>query len=201
MARYTGPLAKIARRFGEDIFGSFGEEVKRKKFSANQNTKRRSKNSDYKLQLMEKQKAKYTYGLLEKQFKNTFKKASSKSGITGIILLQLLEARLDNTVYRLGLAPTRRAARQLVSHKHVCVNGIVSNIPSYSLKKGDIISLSPKALKNENLKSQMISHSKAKYSWLEWDNQASKGKFLNFPEREDIPEKIKESLIIELYSK
>ena len=201
MARHRGPLAKIARRFGEDIFGSFGKELKRRKVLKKPNVKRRSKSSGYKLQLMEKQKAKYTYGLLERQFKNTFKKASAKKGITGTILIQMLESRLDNTVYRLGLAPTRRAARQLVSHKHIAVNTKVINIPSYSLKAGDIIGFSPKATKNEKLQEICDQIDKTKYNWLEWDGAKKRGKYLRAPIRTDIPEKIEESLIVELYSK
>ena len=201
MARYRGPLAKIARRFGEDIFGSFGKELKKRKRLVKPNSKRRPKNSDYKIQLMEKQKAKYTYGLLERQFKNTFKKASAKKGITGTILLQMLESRLDNTVYRLGLAPTRRSARQFVSHRHVTVNGKVINIPSYILKQGDIVGFTSKALKNDKLQELSNSSNRTRYNWLEWDGDQKRGKYLRVPEREDIPEKISESLIVELYSK
>lgn len=201
MARYRGPLAKIARRFGEDIFGSFSKELKKRKRLTRNNIKRRPKSSDYKIQLMEKQKAKYTYGLLERQFKNTFKKASAKKGITGTILLQMLESRLDNTVYRLGLAPTRRSARQLVSHKHIAVNSKTVNIPSYMVKQGDIIGFSPKAFKNDKLRELSAQSNNSKYNWLEWDNEKKRGKYLRIPDRTDIPEKIKESLIVELYSK
>ena len=198
MARYRGPKTKIARRFREPIFGP-SKALERKKYGPGQHGKsRRSKPSDYSIQLMEKQKVKYTYGLLERQFRNLFKKAASKSGVTGEIFLQYLEARLDNTVFRLGFAPTRRAARQLVSHKHILVNGHSVNIPSYMLRAGDVVAV------REKSKSLEIVNEKAgklAYSWLEVDAKNLSGTFLNFPDRQDIPENIHEHLIVELYSK
>jgi len=162
--------------------------------------KKRRKMSEYGIQLLEKQKAKYTYGLLEKQFSNTFNKAVRKKGITGEILLQLLEARLDNVVFRLGIAPTRRAARQLVGHRHITVNGKVTNIPSYTLKPGDIVGVREKSKSLEHIVDSLAGRSSS-YSWLEWDQEKMAGKFMSFPEREAIPENIKEQLIVELYSK
>jgi small subunit ribosomal protein S4 len=201
MARYTGPRSKIARRFREPIFGA-DKALDKKPYPPGMhgNTKRRRKESEYGIQLLEKQKAKYTYGILERQFRNIFKKASQKKGITGEVLLQLIEARLDNVVYRLGIAPTRRAARQLVSHRHITVNGAVANIPSYALKEGDVIGVREKSKSLEVIVNAMESRS-SRYSWLEWDDEKMNGKFLNFPPREEIPENIKEQLIVELYSK
>ncbi len=201
MARYLGPTTKIARKFGEPIFGA-DKAFEKKKYPPGQHgqVKKRRKMSEYGVQLLEKQKAKYTYGLLEKQFSNTFKKAVKKKGITGEILLQLLEARLDNVVFRLGIAPTRRAARQLVGHRHITVNDTVVNIPSYTVNPGDIIGVREKSKSLEMITDSLASRSSA-YTWLEWDQEKLKGKFLNFPEREAIPETIKEQLIVELYSK
>ncbi|MFO7997370.1 MAG: 30S ribosomal protein S4 [Bacteroidales bacterium] len=201
MARYLGPTTKIARKFGEPIFGA-DKAFEKKKYPPGQHgqVKKRRKMSEYGVQLLEKQKAKYTYGLLERQFSNTFKKAVRKKGITGELLLQLLEARLDNTVFRLGIAPTRRAARQLVGHRHVTVNGKVTNIPSYTLKPGDIVGVREKSKNLEIIVDSLASRSSA-YSWLEWDQEKLIGKFLNLPERDAIPEAIKEQLIVELYSK
>lgn len=201
MARYLGPTTKIARKFGEPIFGA-DRAFEKKKYPPGQHgqMKKRRKMSEYGTQLLEKQKAKYTYGLLERQFSNTFKKAVSRKGITGEILLQLLEARLDNTVYRLGIAPTRRAARQLVGHRHITVNGKVTNIPSYTLKPGDIVGVREKSKSLEIIVDALASRAGV-YNWLEWDQEKKAGKFLNYPEREAIPENIKEQLIVELYSK
>lgn len=201
MARYTGPTTKIARKFGDPIFGA-DKAFEKKNYPPGQHgqMKKRRKKSEYGVQLLEKQKAKYTYGLLEKQFLNTFKKAVRQKGITGEILLQLLEARLDNVVYRLGIAPTRRAARQLVTHRHITVNDRVVNIPSYSLRSGDIVGVREKSKSLEAIQDSLASRSSA-YSWLEWDEDLKKGKFMNMPEREEIPETIKEQLIVELYSK
>ena len=200
MARYTGPKAKISRKFGEPIFGS-SKAAQKKAYPPGQHGRgRRKKQSEYAIQLAEKQKAKYTYGVLERQFANVFDKASRKSGITGEILLQLLEARLDNTVYRLGISPTRRGARQLVSHKHITVNGEVVNIPSYALKPSDVIGVREKSKSLEAITDSLKSNARS-YSWLEWDTVNMSGKYLNAPSREEIPENIKEQLIVELYSK
>ncbi len=200
MARYTGPKTKISRRFGEPIFGA-SKALQKKAYPPGQHGRgRRKKQSEYAIQLAEKQKAKYTYGVLERQFANVFDKASRKSGITGEILLQLLEARLDNTVFRLGIAPTRRAARQLVSHKHITVNGEVVNVPSYTLRNNDIIGVREKSKSLEAITDSLASNARS-YSWLEWDSTNMNGKFLNSPSREEIPENIKEQLIVELYSK
>jgi small subunit ribosomal protein S4 len=201
MARYLGPTTKIARKFGEPIFGA-DRAFEKKNYPPGQHgqMKKRRKKSEYGVQLLEKQKAKYTYGLLEKQFSNTFKKAVRKKGITGEILLQLLEARLDNVVFRLGIAPTRRAARQLVGHRHITVNDKVVNIPSYTLRPGDIVGVREKSKSLETILDSLASRSSG-YSWLEWDDELKKGKFMNMPEREEIPETIKEQLIVELYSK
>jgi small subunit ribosomal protein S4 len=201
MARYRGPQTKIARKFREPIFGP-DKSFEKKKYPPGQhgNSRRRGKQSEYAIQLMEKQKAKYTYGLLEKQFSNLFKKAASKKGITGANLLKFLEARLDNTVYRLNIAPSRRAARQLVSHKHILVNGDIVNIPSYTLKPGDVISIREKSKSLEAI-SEALSVGKTKFSWLQWDASNLSGTFLNLPDRAEIPENIKEQLIVELYSK
>ena len=201
MARYTGPKTKISRKFGEPIFGN-SKALQKKNYPPGQHGRgRRKKQSEYAVQLAEKQKAKYTYGVLEKQFANLFEKASRKSGITGEILLQLLESRLDNTVYRLGIAPTRRAARQLVSHKHITVNGQLVNIPSFSLKNEDVIGVREKSKSLESIVDSVGSHSSKNFSWLEWDSTSYAGRFLKAPEREEIPENIKEQLIVELYSK
>ncbi|RMF28800.1 MAG: 30S ribosomal protein S4 [Bacteroidetes bacterium] len=204
MARYTGPRAKKARAFGEPIFG-FQKAFEKKKYPPGMhgNSRRRRQKSDYALQLMEKQKAKYTYGVLERQFRNLFEKASrKKDGVTGEVLLQYLEARLDNTVFRLGIAPTRRAARQLVSHKHITVNGVVTNIPSYLLRPGDIVAVRGKSQKLEVIQESVKGKSDVrKYPWLEFNPEKMQGIFLNYPEREQIPEKINEQLIVELYSK
>lgn len=202
MARYTGPKSKIARKFGEPIFGP-DKVLEKKNYPPGFHglASRRRKKSEYGLQLKEKQKAKYTYGVLEKQFARLFHKASASKGITGEVLLQLLESRLDNVVFRLGLARTRAAARQLVSHKHITVNGEIVNIPSYQLRPGDIVGVREKSKSLEIIADSMTSHRYNKYAWLEWDNTAMAGKFLNRPEREEIPENIKEQLIVELYSK
>lgn len=202
MARYTGPTTKIARKFGEPIFGP-DKVLEKKNYPPGMHgiNKKRKKVSEYGVQLQEKQKAKFTYGVLEKQFANTFKKASQMQGVTGEILLQLLETRLDNVVFRIGIAPTRAAARQLVSHRHITVNGKVVNIPSYSLKPGDLVGVREKSKSLEAITESLSSNRHTKYSWLEWDNDQFIGKFLNNPERSDIPENIKEQLIVELYSK
>ena len=202
MARYTGPRTKKARAFGEAIYGP-DRGFDKRKFPPGQHgpSRRRKQKSDYAIQLMEKQKAKYTYGVLERQFRNLFSKANSKSGVTGEILLQLLESRLDNTVFRLGIAPTRRAARQLVTHKHICVNGILSNIPSLSLKPGDVVTVRGKSQNLEVIRNSMAANQSKKWSWLQWNPERQEGTFLEYPEREKIPEKINEQLIVELYSK
>ncbi|MFK8038950.1 MAG: 30S ribosomal protein S4 [Crocinitomicaceae bacterium] len=201
MARYTGPKSKIARRFREPIFGA-DKALERKNYppGAHGANKRRGKQSEYAVQLLEKQKAKYTYGILEKQFSNLFKKASRMKGITGELLLTLCESRLDNTVYRLGLSRTRSGARQLVSHRHITVNGGLVNIPSYQLKEGDVIGVREKS-KSLEVISDSLSGNDQKFDWLDWNNQAMEGKFLSSPTREMIPENIKEQLIVELYSK
>jgi len=201
MARYIGPKTKIARKFREPIFGP-DKAFEKKNYPPGQhgNSKRRRKQSEYGIQLMEKQKAKYTYGILERQFKNVFLKATRKKGITGEILLQLIEARLDNVVFRLGIAPSRRGARQLVSHRHITVNGKVLNIPSYAVKPGDIVGVREKSKSLEMITNALAGRSNI-YSWLEWDDDLVAGKFMNYPEREEIPENIKEQLIVELYSK
>lgn len=203
MARYTGPKTKKSRSFGESIFG-YDKSFERRKYPPGQhgNSRRRKQRSDYALQLTEKQKAKYTYGVLERQFRKLYEKANSTRGVTGEVLLQLLEARLDNTVFRLGLAPTRRAARQLVSHKHITVNGIVTNIPSASLKPGDIIEVRGKSRNLEVIANAIGGKGDVrKHAWLEFNPDKVQGIFLNYPEREQIPEKINEQLIVELYSK
>lgn len=202
MARYIGPKSKIARKFGEPIFGP-DKAFEHKNYPPGQHgvNRRRKKMSEYGIQLKEKQKAKYTYGVLEKQFSNLFKKAARSKGITGEVLLQLLEGRLDNVVFRLGIAPTRSAARQLVSHKHVTVNGQVCNIPSYSVKAGDIIGVREKSKSLEVITNSLSTARYNQSSWLEWDQTSMSGKFLNIPERSEIPENIKEQLIVELYSK
>jgi small subunit ribosomal protein S4 len=202
MARYTGPTSKIARKFGEPIFGS-DKHLDRKNYPPGQHgqTKKRKKVSEYGIQLREKQKAKYTYGILERQFRNTFEKAQHSKGVTGEVLLQMLEARLDNVVFRMGVAPSRAAARQLVSHRHITVNGSVVNIPSMQLKPGDIIGVREKSKSLEVITDSMETRRGSKLSWLEWDDTQMAGKFMNMPERSEIPEDIKEQLIGELYSK
>ena len=197
MARYIGPKTKIARKFKEPIYGA-DKYFERKSQSAR--GKRTSKVSEYGKQLQEKQKAKYTYGILERQFKNVFHVASAKKGVTGEILLQLIEARLDNVVYRLGIAPTRAAARQLVSHKHIMVNGNVVNIPSYTLKPNDIVSVRERSKSCEVIVDSLSRRTNS-YEWLEWDANSMSGKFMQYPERASIPENIDEQLIVELYSK
>ncbi len=201
MARYRGPKAKIARRFNEPIFGP-SKAVAKKAYPPGQHGRnRRRKQSEYAIQLMEKQKAKYTYGVLERQFANLFDRASRKSGITGEILLQLLEARLDNTVFRLGIAPTRRAARQLVLHKHITVNGDIVNIPSVSLKIGDVIGVRERSKSLEAVTDSLAATAAKRFPWLEWDGSEMNGKVVSIPQRDDIPENINEQLIVELYSK
>lgn len=201
MARYTGPKTKIARKFGEPIFGP-DKVLSKKNFPPGQHGQnKRRKTSEYGVQLREKQKAKYTYGVLERQFHNLFLKATRMKGITGEILLQLLESRLDNVVYRLGIAPTRAAARQLVLHRHVTVNGEVVNIPSYHVSAGDVVGVREKSKSLEVIADNLAGFNHSKYPWIEWDEAAKAGKFLHVPAREDIPETIKEQLIVELYSK
>lgn len=201
MARYTGPRTRIARKFGEAIFGA-DKVLSKKNYPPGQHgNSRKRKTSEYGIQLREKQKAKYTYGVLEKQFRNLFEKASRSKGITGEVLLQLLEGRLDNVVYRLGMAPTRAAARQLVSHRHITVDGNVVNIPSYSVKPGQVIGVREKSKSMEVVADALSGFNHSKYPWIEWDQSSMSGKLLHLPERADIPENIKEQLIVELYSK
>ncbi|HHT21743.1 MAG TPA: 30S ribosomal protein S4 [Bacteroidales bacterium] len=201
MARYTGPKSKIARKFGEPIFGP-DKALSRKNYPPGQHgNSRRRKTSEYGIQLREKQKAKYTYGLLEKQFRNTYEKAKRTKGITGVILIQLLESRLDNIVYRLGFAPTRAAARQLVSHRHITVDGKVVNIPSYSVKPGQVVGVRERDKSMEVILNALSGFNHSKYPWLEYSEANMSGTYLHVPEREDIPENIKEQLIVELYSK
>ena len=201
MARFTGPRSKVSRRFNEPIFGP-SKALQKKAYPPGVHGRgRRKKQSEYAVQLMEKQKAKYTYGVLEKQFSNLFKKAAAKGGVTGDNLLQLLEARLDNVVYRLGIAPTRRAARQLVSHKHISVNGELVNIPSFSIKTGDVVSVSNKAQTQVSILESVSLGKVNSYSWLEFNSKDLTGKFVSVPDRSEIPENIKEQLIVELYSK
>ena len=201
MARYTGPKTKIARRFKEPIFGP-SKALEKKNYPPGQHgvSKKRAKQSEYAIQLQEKQKAKYTYGILEKQFARTFEKAARAHGITGEVLLQLIESRLDNVVYRLGIAPSRRGARQLVSHEHITVNGTIVNIASYTLKPGDVIAVREKS-KTLEVIANSTSGAVNKYPWLDFDKASLSGKFINRPERSQIPENIKEQLIVELYSK
>lgn len=201
MARYTGPSTKIARRFGEPIFGP-DRALERKNYPPGMhgNNRRRGKKSEYAVQLAEKQKTKYTYGILEKQFANMFDKASSAKGITGEVLLQLCETRLDNIVYRLGIAPTRRGARQLVSHRHIIVNGNLVNIPSYTVKPGDQIGVREKS-KSLLVISESLGGTRQNHDWLEWNDDTMIGKLIVVPQREQITENIKEQLIVELYSK
>ena len=201
MARYTGPTSKIARRFNEPIFGP-DKALNKKAYPPGQHGRgRRKKQSEYAVQLMEKQKVKYMYGMLEKQFENLFHKAAALPGITGDNLLALLEARLDNAVYRLGIASTRRAARQLVGHKHITVNGEVVNIPSYHLRAGDVVGVREKSKSLEAIATSLSVRNSRQFYWLEWDGKEMVGKFINAPARELIPEKITEQLIVELYSK
>lgn len=200
MARYLGPKTRISRRFKEPIFGT-NKAFERKKYGPGQHgkTKGRKKESEYSVQLKEKQKAKYTYGLLERQFRNTFEKAVKRHGVTGEVFLQLLESRLDNTVYRMGFAPTRRGARQVVGHRHIKVNGNIVNIPSYLLQPGDVVEVRD-AAKNLEIITRNLGKT-ARFSWLDVKASEYRGTFLNYPDRESIPEPIKESLIVELYSK
>ena len=201
MARYTGPSTKIARKFGEAIFGE-DKAFEKRNYPPGQHglAKKRGKKSEYAVQLMEKQKAKYTYGILEKQFRNLFKKASAASGVTGEILLQLCEARLDNVVYRMGVAPSRRAARQIVSHRHITVNGEVVNVPSYHLKPGDKVAVREKSKSLEAIDRSLAASSQV-YEWITWNNDTKEGTFVSVPQRLQIPENIKEQLIVELYNK
>ena len=201
MARYIGPKSRIARRFGEAIFGA-DKVLSRRNFPPGQHGNgRRRKTSEYGVMLAEKQKAKYTYGVLEKQFRNMFEKASASNGITGEILLQNLECRLDNVVYRLGIAPTRAAARQLVNHRHITVDGKVTGIASYSVKPGQIVAVREKSKSLEVIADSLAGFNHSKYPWMEWDESAKAGKLLHKPDRADIPENIQEQLIVELYSK
>ena len=201
MARYIGPKSRIARKFGEAIFGADKVLAKRNYPPGQHGNNRRRKTSEYGVMLAEKQKAKYTYGVLEMQFRNLFEKAASASGITGEILLQSLECRLDNVVYRLGIAPTRAAARQLVNHKHITVDGNVVNIASYSVKPGQVVGVRERSKSLEVIADSLAGFNHSKYPWIEWDENLKSGKFLHKPERADIPENIKEQLIVELYSK
>jgi|TARA_B100001059_G_scaffold210409_1_gene224030 small subunit ribosomal protein S4 len=201
MARYTGPKTKISRKFGEPLFGE-DRTLEKKNYPPGQhgNSKRRSKKSEYAIQLMEKQKAKYTYGILEKQFKNIYDKANKGKGITGELLLQLCESRLDNVVFRMGISKTRDGARQLVSHKHVNVNGSIVNIPSFTLKPGDVVSIREKSKSLKAIESSLLENS-SEYDWINFNRERLEGEFVTIPEREQIPENIKEQLIVELYSK
>jgi small subunit ribosomal protein S4 len=201
MARYIGPKTKIARIYGEPIVGN-GKYLNKNSNPPGQHgaTRKRKTLGEYALQLREKQKAKYTYGILEKQFYITFEEAARRRGVTGENLIKLLEARLDNTVYRLGIAPSRSAARQLVSHKHITVNGEVLNIPSYSMKAGDVVGLKPKSAANTAITANLRGKN-PKFNWLDWNETEQKGTFIAYPERESVPENIKEQLIVELYSK
>ncbi|MBS9461764.1 MAG: 30S ribosomal protein S4 [Bacteroidota bacterium] len=201
MARYTGPKSKIARKFGEAIFGD-DKAFEKKSYPPGQhgNNRRRGKKSEYAIQLMEKQKAKYTYGILEKQFRNLFKKANRSKGVTGEVLLQLCESRLDNVVYRMGLSPSRSGARQLVSHRHITVNGEIVNIPSYSLKPGDVVGVREKSKSVQAIQDSLDNNSSV-YEWITWNSEKKEGAFVAIPERMQIPENIKEQLIVELYSK
>lgn len=201
MARYTGPKTKIARKFGEPIFGP-DKSFEKKKYPPGQHgvNKRRGKKSEYAIQLQEKQKAKYTYGILEKQFRNLFKKAQRKSGVTGEILLQFCESRLDNVVFRFGIAPSRRAARQLVSHRHITVNGDIVNIPSYNIKPGDVVGVREKSKSLEAIERSLANRNEV-YEWMSWNADTKQGTFVSVPERIQIPENINEQYIVELYSK
>ena len=201
MARYTGPKTKIARKFGEAIFGD-DKSFEKRNYPPGQhgNTRRRGKKSEYAIQLMEKQKAKYTYGILERQFRNLFERASRSKGITGEILLQFCESRLDNVVYRLGVSPSRSGARQLVSHRHITVNGEIVNIPSYALKPGDVIAVREKSKSLTAIESSLANNNSV-YEWLNWNVDTMSGTFVTVPERIQIPENINEQFIVELYSK
>jgi small subunit ribosomal protein S4 len=201
MARYTGPSTKIARKFGEAIFGD-DKSFEKKNYPPGQhgNNRRRGKKSEYAVQLMEKQKAKYTYGILEKQFRNLFAKANRSKGVTGEVLLQLCESRLDNVVYRFGIAPSRRAARQLVSHRHVTVDGEIVNIPSYQVKPGQVVGVREKSKSVQKI-TDSLANTNQSFEWLNWNSDKLEGTFVNIPERVQIPETIKEQLIVELYSK
>ncbi|TDT47086.1 small subunit ribosomal protein S4 [Maribacter spongiicola] len=201
MARYTGPKSKIARKFGEAIFGD-DKSFEKKNYPPGQhgNNRRRGKKSEYSVQLMEKQKAKYTYGILEKQFRNLFQTAKRKEGVAGEILLQLCESRLDNVVFRMGISPTRSGARQLVSHRHITVNGELVNIPSYSLKAGDVVGVREKSKSLQTIQDSLTANS-AVYEWISWNSEKKEGTYVTIPERMQIPENIKEQLIVELYSK
>lgn len=204
MARYIGPLTKKARSFGEPVFG-YDKSYEKRKFGPGQHgpMRKRKQKTDYAFELLEKQKAKYTYGVLERQFRNLFDKAAAKSGVTGVILLQLLESRLDNVVYRMGIAKTRRAARQLVSHRHILVDGILSNIPSMLLKPGAVVSVRGKSQHLDVIQANVNTKKDINrtYGWIEWNLDKMEGRFLAYPEREKIPENINEQLIVELYSK
>ena len=202
MARYTGPKQRINRKFAEPILGGNGKTLEKKPYPPGMhgNTKKRAKKSEYAVQLAEKQKAKYTYGILERQFENTFERAARAKGVTGEVLLQILESRLDNVVYRMGIAPTRRAARQFVSHKHITINNEVINIPSYTVKPGDIVGIRERSKDMDPIRNS-LSGSSVTYQWLEFDRSLMQGRFLAVPERTQIPENIKEQLIVELYSK
>ena len=201
MARYTGPKTKIARKFGEAIFGD-DKSFEKKNYPPGQhgNNRRRGKKSEYAIQLMEKQKAKYTYGILEKQFRNLFAEAKRKEGVTGEVLLQLCESRLDNVVFRMGISPSRRGARQLVSHRHITVNGEVVNIPSYSLRAGDVVGVREKSKSVQAIVDSLANNSSV-YEWITWNSEKKECTFVAVPERLQIPENIKEQLIVELYSK
>ena len=201
MARYTGPKTKIARKFGEAIFGE-DKSFEKRNYPPGQhgNSRRRGKQSEYAIQLKEKQKAKYTYGILERQFHNLFERAQGSKGITGEVLLQLCEARLDNVVFRLGISPSRRGARQLVSHRHITVNGELVNIPSYSLKPGDVIGVREKSKSLVAIESSLAANSSV-YEWMSWNSETFEGRFVSVPERIQIPENINEQFIVELYSK
>ncbi len=201
MARYTGPKSRISRRFGEAIYGP-DKVLEKRNFAPGQHgNNRRKKSSEYGLMLAEKQKAKYTYGVLEKQFRILFDKASRKEGVTGEVLLQMLESRLDNVVFRLGIAPTRAAARQLVNHKHITVDGKVVGIPSYSVTPGQVVAVREKSKSLEVVENSLAGFNHSKYPWIEWDENLKGGKLLHLPERDSIPENIKEQMIVELYSK
>ncbi|MGG7035261.1 MAG: 30S ribosomal protein S4 [Flavobacterium sp.] len=201
MARYTGPSTRIARKFGEAIFGD-DKSFERRNYPPGQHgmARKRGKKSEYAVQLMEKQKAKYSYGILEKQFRNLFEKASATKGVTGEVLLQLCESRLDNVVFRMGIAPSRRGARQIVSHRHITVNGSVVNIPSYHLKPGDVVAVREKSKSLEAIE-RSLSNSSNVYEWITWNNETKSGTFVSVPARLQIPENIKEQLIVELYNK
>ncbi len=201
MARYTGPKTKIARKFGEAIFGD-DKAFEKRNYPPGQhgNNRRRGKKSEYAIQLMEKQKAKYTYGILEKQFRNMFKKATAAQGITGVVLLQLCESRLDNVAYRMGLSPSRSGARQLVSHRHITVNGELVNIPSYQLKAGDVVAVREKSKSLDAIQNS-LANSSSVYEWITWNNDTKQGTYVSVPERIQIPENINEQFIVELYSK